>query len=69
MIERSGTMLSVLIFTANWKKWYSVLRYHKGFGLFDSMRFGLWLARGCTGTTDKADSRYQVRACDYVRVS
>jgi hypothetical protein len=39
-------MSSVLIFTDNWKKWYGVLRYRKGFGLFDSMRFGLWLARG-----------------------
>jgi hypothetical protein len=38
-------MLSVLIFTANWKKWYSVLRYRRGFGPFDSMRFGRWLAR------------------------
>ena len=28
-------------------KWYRVLRYGKGFGLFDSVRFGLWLARGC----------------------
>jgi hypothetical protein len=39
-------MSSVLIFNAKWKKWYLVLRYHKGFGLFDSVRFGLWLARG-----------------------
>jgi hypothetical protein len=23
-----------------------VLRYDKGFGLFDAVRFGLWLARG-----------------------
>jgi len=23
-----------------------VLRYRNGFGLFDSVRFGLWLARG-----------------------
>jgi hypothetical protein len=44
-VERSGAMSSVLIFAANWKKWYEVLRYRKGFGLFDSMRFGLWLAR------------------------
>ena len=38
-------MSSVLIFNAKWKKWYRVLRYHKGFGLFDSARFGLWLAK------------------------
>ncbi len=37
---------SILIFTASWKKWFCVLRHHKGFGLFDSVRFGLWLARG-----------------------
>jgi hypothetical protein len=36
---------SILIFTASWKKWYRVLRYRKGFGLFDSVRLGLWLAR------------------------
>jgi hypothetical protein len=39
-------MSSVLIFTARWKKWYRVLRYRKGFGLFDSVRLGLWLASG-----------------------
>jgi hypothetical protein len=39
-------MSTVLIFATEWKKWYRVLRYHKGFGLFDSVRFGLWLARG-----------------------
>jgi hypothetical protein len=39
-------MSSVLNFTADWNKWYHVLRYCKGFGLFDSLRFGLWLARG-----------------------
>ena len=40
---------SILIFTASWKKWFCVLRHHKGFGLFDSVRFGLWLARGGAG--------------------
>jgi hypothetical protein len=44
-VERNGAMSSVLIFTAKWKKWYRVLHYRKGFGLFDSVRFGLWLAR------------------------
>jgi hypothetical protein len=35
----------VLPDTGNWNKWYRVLRYRKGFGPFDSLRFGLWLAR------------------------
>ena len=39
-------MSSILIFTVKWKKWYRVLRYRKGFGMFDSVYFGLWLARG-----------------------
>lgn len=38
-------MSLVLMVTANWNKWYRAVRYHKGFGLLDSMRFGLWLAR------------------------
>jgi hypothetical protein len=42
---------SILIFTASWKKWSCVLRHHKGFGLFDCVRFGLWLARGGAGAT------------------
>ena len=42
-------MSPVLIFTANWSKWYRVLRCRKGFGLFDSVRFSLWLARGSVG--------------------
>jgi len=42
---------SILIFTASWKKWFCVLRHHKGFGLFDSVRFGVWLARGEAGAT------------------
>lgn len=45
-IGKKGPMPSSLILTAKWKKWYRVLRYHNGFGLFDSVRFGLWLARG-----------------------
>jgi hypothetical protein len=32
-----------------WRKWYCVLRHSKGFGLLDSVRFGLWLARGSAG--------------------
>ena len=42
---------SILIFTSKWKKWYRVLRHRKGFGLFDSVRFGFWLARGGPGAT------------------
>ncbi len=44
-------MSSILIFTASWKKWFRVLRHRKGFGLFDSVRFGLWLARSEAGAT------------------
>ena len=39
-------MSMILIFTGKWNRWYCVLRYGKGFGLFDSVRYGLWLARG-----------------------
>jgi hypothetical protein len=39
-------MSLILIFTRKWNRWYHVLRYRKGFGLFDSVRYGLWLARG-----------------------
>ena len=42
---------SIRIFTASWKKWFCVLRHRKGFGLFDSVRFGLWLARGGPAAT------------------
>ena len=45
---------SVLIFTTKWKQWYRVLRYRKGFGLIDSVRFGLWLARGGAGAAHPA---------------
>jgi hypothetical protein len=38
-------MSSVLIFSVKWKKWYRVPRYREGFGLFDSVHLGLWLAR------------------------
>jgi hypothetical protein len=38
-------MSQVLNFAANWSKWYRVLHYHRGLGRFDSVRFGLWLAR------------------------
>jgi len=39
-------MSMILIFTGKWNKSYRVLRYGKGFGPFDSVRHGLWLARG-----------------------
>jgi hypothetical protein len=39
-------MSSILNFTASWNKWYHVLRYRKGFGLLNSLRFALWFARG-----------------------
>jgi hypothetical protein len=39
-------MSFILIFTRKWNMWYRILRNSKGFGLFGSMRYGLWLARG-----------------------
>jgi hypothetical protein len=51
---------SILIFTASWKKWFCVLRHHKGFGLFDSVRFGLWLARGGAGAAPSQPLRDEV---------
>ena len=54
-------MSSVLIFTANWNKWYRVLRCHKGFGRFDSVRFGLWLARGGEGAIATKTLTHEVR--------
>jgi len=45
--ERRGGMAMILIFASRWNRWYRVLRYRKGFGLSDSVRYGLWLARGC----------------------
>jgi hypothetical protein len=47
----SAAVSLILTFTSKWKKWYRVLRHRKGFGLFDSVRFGLWLARGGPGAT------------------
>ena len=39
-------MFTILSFVRKWKQWYRVLHNRKGFGLFDSVRYGLWLARG-----------------------
>ncbi|PYS62133.1 MAG: hypothetical protein DMF76_09410 [Acidobacteria bacterium] len=44
MHERGDAMSPILIFIREWSKWYRVLRYRKGFGLLDSVRYGLWLA-------------------------
>jgi hypothetical protein len=44
--ERRSAMPMILILAGKWTRWYRVLRYSKGFGLFDSVRYGLWLARG-----------------------
>jgi hypothetical protein len=44
MQKRGGAMSPVLVFLRKWNKWYCVLRYRKGFGLLDSVRYGLWLA-------------------------
>jgi hypothetical protein len=44
MQKRGGAMSPVLIFLRKWNKWYCVLQYRKGFGLLNSVRYGLWLA-------------------------
>jgi hypothetical protein len=38
-------MSLILNFSAKWTRWYRVLRYSHGFGLCDSLSYGLWLAR------------------------
>ncbi len=50
-------MSTALIFMANWRKWQRVLRCRKEFGLIDSVRFGLWLARGSAAPTPKVKPR------------
>lgn len=37
-------MSLVLVFIRRWHKSFRVLRYHNGFGMLDSVRYGLWLA-------------------------
>jgi len=39
-------MTFILTFASRWLAWYRILRDRKGFGMFDSARFGLWLAQG-----------------------
>jgi hypothetical protein len=38
-------MSSLLVLRRKWIAWYRVLRYGKGFGFVDSVRYGLRLAR------------------------
>ena len=38
-------MFSTLSFIGRWKQRYRLLRYRKGFGSYNSVRFALWLAR------------------------
>ena len=45
-MREENRMLSSLSLIGKWKQWYRVLRYRKGFGCFESLRYGLWLARG-----------------------
>ncbi len=53
-------MSTALIFMANWRKWQRVLRCRKEFGLIDSVRFGLWLARGSVAPTPKMTPRGEI---------
>ena len=39
-------MSLALILVRKWNAWYRVLRHSKGFSFVDSVRYGLWLARG-----------------------
>jgi len=39
-------MSLIFAFVRKWVAWYCVLRYGKTFGFGDSIRYGLWLARG-----------------------
>jgi hypothetical protein len=39
-------MSIILFLLRKWNGWYRLLRYRKGFGFVDSVRCGLWLARG-----------------------
>ena len=53
-------MSTALIFMTNWRKWQRVLRSRKGFGLIDSVRFGLWMARGSAAPARKVQPRGQI---------
>jgi hypothetical protein len=41
-----GFMSRILVLMRMWNTWYGVLRHGKGFSFVDSLRYGLWLARG-----------------------
>ena len=53
-------MSTALVFMTNWRKWQRVLRSRKGFGLVDSVRFGLWLARGSAAPARKVQPRGEI---------
>ena len=56
-------MSGALIFMAQWIKWQRGLRCRKGFGLFDSVRFGLWLARGSVAQAQSRASVRNIQSC------
>jgi len=56
-------MSTALIFMAQWIKWQRQLRCRKGFGLFDSVRFGLWLARGSVAQAQSRAARRNIQSC------
>ena len=56
-------MSTARIFMAEWRKWQRELRCRKGFGLFDSVRFGLWLARGSVGQAQTRASGRELQSC------
>jgi hypothetical protein len=39
-------MSGILVFTRKWNACYRVLRYRNGFSFMESLRYGVWLARG-----------------------
>ncbi len=39
-------MSRILIFARMWRAWYRVLRNGQALSVLDSLRYGLWLARG-----------------------
>jgi len=53
-------MSTVLFFMSNWRRWQRVLRCRKGFGLIDSVHFGLWLARSPAAPAPTMNPRGEV---------
>jgi hypothetical protein len=51
-------MLTVLVLTRKWIAWYRVLRYGKEVGFLDAVRYGLWLARSCSGDYDDGSNTF-----------